>query len=241
MILNFFSFSQYSSWTRGFTNSLGGAETQLLGSVFSFLLEIVFLFLFVWFFFQNCFFSWGLNLFFWSLFKWFLTFSDLGFHLSLNSIWDQIKDFLQVICLQLCEHFWQVFVCLFGFVVELTGCWIHLILEAGSTYFWCKWVGTWIEFHVVDRSVLIFFSLQRKKKSIWCVWWRLCIVVDACSLVYYRPAAALEYYWLLSFWIWCSSAASLGNPRPWILFSWLLLPCLWTSLQQRLGPWATLQ
>jgi hypothetical protein len=72
--------------------------------------------------------------------------------------------------LQLREHFWQVFVCLFGFVAELTGCWIHLILQAGSTYFWCEWVGTWVEFHIVDWSVLIFFLLQRKKKSIWCTW-----------------------------------------------------------------------
>jgi hypothetical protein len=72
--------------------------------------------------------------------------------------------------LQLCEHFWQVFACLFGFVVELTGCWIVLILEAGGTYFWCEWVGTWVEFHVVDWSVLISFLLQRKKKSIWCTW-----------------------------------------------------------------------
>jgi hypothetical protein len=58
---------------------------------------------------------------------------------------------------------------LFGFVVELTGCWIHLILKAGSTYFWCKWVGIWIEFHVVDWSVLIFFLLQRKTKFYLCV------------------------------------------------------------------------
>jgi hypothetical protein len=206
-------------------------------------LFVIFYFLF--FISKTVFISWGLNLFFWSLFKWFLTFSDLG----LSSIFEfnlrPDQRFLTSKLFAIVCTFLASFLCVCLVLLwSLTGCWIHLILEAGSTYFWCEWVGTWVEFHVVDWSVLIFFLLQRKKKSYLVhlgLMKTVCIVVGACSLVYYRPAAALEYYRLLSFWIWCSSAASLGNPRPWIMFSWLLLPCLWTLLQQRLGPWATLQ
>ncbi len=141
--------------------------------------------------------------------------------------------------------FGKFFVCLFGFVVEFN--WLLDSFDSRSWKYlllvWMGWNLGWVSCcRLVSTDLL--FAAEKKKKNYLVhldLMKSVCIVVGACSLVYYRPAAALEYYRLLSFWIWCSSAASLGNPRPWIMFSWLLLPCLWTLLQQRLGPWATLQ
>lgn len=145
--------------------------------------------------------------------------------------------------MQLCEQFLASF-CVFVWFC----CGVNWLLDSFDSRSWkyllLVWMGWnlgWVSCCRLVSTDPLFAAEKKKIYLVYLGFIRLCIVVGPCSLVYYRPAAALEYYWLLSFWIWCSSAASLGNPRPWIMFSWLLRPCLWTSLQQRLGPWATLQ